>query len=78
MIGAILWGRLSDRFGRKAFFVIGLLFLAVGNALMGVAPNLFVLCISRSIAGFGGGTESVANAAIADLVPPHLRSKYLG
>lgn len=90
---APMWGRLSDRIGRKPVLVGGLIgtalaYLAFGYSdevarfLFGAeaAPRqvLYVLFASRMLAGFFGANISTANAYIADVTTPENRTKGLG
>jgi MFS family permease len=78
------WGRLSDRIGRRPVLLISNFGSVVSYALFGVAgllegqTALWVLLASRVFAGICGANLSVANAYIADISPPALRSKNMG
>ncbi len=79
-IFAPLWGRLSDRIGRKPILIISLLGDAVFYSLFGIwehwLPGLF---ISRILAGiFSSGSLSVAQAYVADVTPPEERAMGMG
>lgn len=73
-----LWGRLSDRFGRRPFIVAGLFASAVSYLIFGLASSLLVLFISRIAAGAAGGTISVAQAYVADATDPRNRAHGMG
>lgn len=77
---APLWGRLSDKIGRKPILVMSLIGDVVFYALFGLwrswLPGLF---ISRILAGiFSSGSLSVAQAYVADVTPPEERAVGLG
>lgn len=74
-----LYGKVSDRFGRK-YFLIGALFLyAAGKAVCGMSVNMGMLICGRFISGLGGGGLSVLSlATISDVVPPRKLGVYLG
>ncbi|MBO0729769.1 MAG: MFS transporter, partial [Acidimicrobiaceae bacterium] len=73
-----LWGRLSDRVGRKPVLLISLAGTAVGSLLTGLAGGLAVLMVARLIDGASGASVSVAQAAAADLAPPEKRARLFG
>jgi len=71
-------GRLSDRIGRKPIILLSLFGTAVGSVITGAAGALWVLFAGRIIDGASGGSLSVAQAAVADVVPPEDRSRAFG
>jgi len=75
---APLWGRLSDRFGRRPFLILGLLGSAASYLVFAYAGSLAVLFLSRIMAGIGGATVPVAQAYISDITPPERRAGNLG
>ena len=75
---APVWGRLSDRVGRRPILIFGLLGSAVSYVVFGYAASLTVLFVSRILAGIGGATVPVAQAYIADITPPEKRAGNLG
>jgi multidrug resistance protein len=75
---APLWGRLSDRWGRRPVLLIGLAGSAVGYVLFAVADSLWLLFLSRLAQGAGGGTTGVAQAYVSDTVVAEDRAKALG
>ncbi len=75
---APLWGRVSDRVGRKPVLVLSLVGTAAGSLLTGLAGSLWVLFAGRIIDGISGASVSVAQAAVTDLAPPEQRSRLLG
>ncbi|MCI0439931.1 MAG: MFS transporter [Chloroflexi bacterium] len=72
-------GRLSDMYGRKAFFIGGIIVFLVGSVLAGFAQTMNQLIAFRAIQGLGGGAI-MANAfiSIGDLAPPAERGKFQG
>ena len=60
-------GNLSDRFGRRPVLLVSLAALCVDYIVMGLAPTLWMLFITRAIAGVAGATHSTANAYVADV-----------
>lgn len=80
-IAAPLLGELSDAFGRKKLLIVGVGFLAFSQLLFGVGVEfhlLWLLFVSRMIAGLAGANFSIAQAAIADITEPHNRARNFG
>ena len=75
---APLWGRLSDRVGRRPIILLGLLGSSVSYLVFGLANSLIVLFLSRILAGIAGANISTAQAYIADSTPPEGRAKGMG
>lgn len=73
-----LWGRVSDRWGRKPVLVVSLVGTAVGSLLTGLAGSLWLLFAGRLIDGISGASISVAQAAVTDVAPPAQRARLLG
>ena len=72
---APIWGRLSDRIGRRTVLIYTLGGTALGYALWIFAGDFWVLVLSRTIGGIASGNLSVATAAIADVTSREARSK---
>jgi len=68
LIMAPIWGRVSDRYGRRPALMIGLLASALAFLVFGLATSLWLLFLSRIVQGAGGGTTGVAQAYISDTV----------
>lgn len=74
-----LWGKLGDLFGRKYLFQAAIVIFLVGSALSGTAHSMFALIAFRGVQGLGaGGLMVLAQASLADIVPPRERGKYQG
>lgn len=73
-----VWGRVSDRYGRRPALLAGLTASAVAYVVFGFAATLSLLFVSRFVQGLGGGTTGVAQAYVADTMAPHERAKALG
>jgi MFS family permease len=77
-LAAPLWGRLSDRVGRKPVLVMALCGTAVGSLMTGLAGSLPLLFLGRAIDGASGSSYAVAQAAASDLAEPADRPRLLG
>ena len=72
-------GRLSDLFGRKPFFLLGVTILVLGSALAGMSQNMTQLILFRGIQGFGAGMiMGTAFAIIGDVFAPAERARWTG
>ncbi len=72
-------GRLSDLYGRKAFFLGGICVFLVGSILAGVSQSMNQLIAFRAIQGIGGGSiMAMAFTTVGDLFSPAERGKYQG
>jgi len=75
---APLWGRASDRYGRRPMIIAGLVLSAVAYVIFAFAGSVWVLLLSRVVQGAGGGTIGVVQAYVADATRPDQRTKSLG
>ena len=74
-----LYGKLSDQYGRKPFYVFAILVFLVGSVLCGTAQSIYELAAYRAVQGIGaGGLMSLAFAIVGDLVSPRERGRYQG
>ncbi len=78
LVSAPVWGRFSDRVGRRPTLLIALGASAVAYLIFGFAHSLLVLFISRLVQGAGGGTVGVIQAYVADSTDPKDRARALG
>ncbi len=78
MIFSPLFGKLSDRVGRKPVLVFSIFGTAIGFAVLGSAHSLWMLFLGRIIDGVSGGNISTAQACIADVTAPENRAKSMG
>jgi multidrug resistance protein len=75
---APLWGRLSDRYGRRPIILLGLVGSGLAYLVFAWSQSLLWLFASRVMAGVGGSTVPVAEAYIADVTPPEERAGRMG
>src|ERR671916_2422431 len=78
LLAAPLWGRMSDRYGRRPALLIGLGASAVAYVVFGFANTVWLLFLSRLVQGAGGGAPGVAQAYVADTIEPGDRARALG
>jgi EmrB/QacA subfamily drug resistance transporter len=78
-IATPLFGKLSDIYGRKPFFMLAISIFILGSALCGLAQSMYMLAAFRAFQGIGaGGLMPLVLAIIGDIIPPRERAKYQG
>jgi MFS family permease len=78
LISAPMWGRFSDRVGRRPTLLIALTASGIAYLIFGFANSLWLLLLSRIVQGAGGGTVGVIQAYVADSTAPQDRARALG
>jgi MFS family permease len=78
LLSAPVWGRFSDRYGRRPALLVGLTAACIAYVVFAFATSLWLLLLSRLVQGAGGGTVGVIQAYVADSVEPENRAKALG
>ena len=78
LISAPLWGRFSDRFGRRPAILLGLCVSAVAFTMFAFADSILGLLATRLVQGIGAGTTGVLQAYVADSSAPKDRAKAIG
>jgi EmrB/QacA subfamily drug resistance transporter len=74
-----IWGKLSDAFGRKRFFMTGMAVFVAGSALCGQANGMTELIAFRAFQGLGAGAMMpITQAIIGDIFPPAQRARWAG
>ncbi|GAA2156466.1 EmrB/QacA subfamily drug resistance transporter [Humibacillus xanthopallidus] len=72
-------GKMSDLYGRRGFYLGGLVVFMAGSVLAGFAQNFWWLIAARAIQGIGMGTlMPLSQTIIGDIIPPRQRGKYQG
>jgi len=76
VIGSLVFGQLTDRFGRRRFFFVSLSVYLVGVALTSLSWNLASFAAFRFVTGTGvGGEYAAVNSAIDELIPARFRGR---
>ncbi|MFI0406723.1 MDR family MFS transporter [Actinomadura sp. 3N508] len=74
-----LYGRLSDRFGRRNTFIVAMTLFTVASALCGQASSMGELIFYRAVQGIGAGALfAIPTIALAELFPERLRGRVIG
>src|SRR5450830_1472765 len=78
-IGALIFGRLADKYGRRPTMMINILLYAVLELASGFAPNLWSLIVLRGLFGIAmGGEWGVGSALVMETIPPKSRGWVSG
>jgi EmrB/QacA subfamily drug resistance transporter len=78
-ISTPIYGKLSDLYGRKKFFLTAITIFIIGSLMCSFATSMPMLSVFRAVQGLGaGGLFSLALAIVGDIVPPRERAKYQG
>jgi multidrug resistance protein len=78
LLSSPVWGRVSDRHGRRPALILGLFFSVAAYVIFSFATSLWLLLLSRVVQGAGGGTVGVIQAYVADASEPDQRARSLG
>ena len=78
LIAAPLWGRLSDRYGRRPILMSSLAGACVSYLMLGIAQSVAGLVVARALAGFMAGNIAAAFAYASDISTPAQRAKSMG
>jgi Arabinose efflux permease len=73
-----LWGRLSDRWGRKKVLILTMIGSVLGLLVLGLANSLPLLFAGRILSGIFGANISIASAYVTDVTTPENRAKGMG
>jgi MFS family permease len=76
MIGALLFGYLADRFGRRKLFILTLLLYSGFTVISALSPGYYFFMVFRFLTAIGVGAEySAINAAIGEIIPARFRGR---
>lgn len=75
---APIWGRFSDRVGRRPVLLLSIAMTAVAFFIYALADSFAVLLVSRLFAGIATANIAIARAFVADVTPPEGRAKGMG
>ncbi len=74
-----IWGKLSDAFGRRRFFMMGMAIFVLGSVLCGQSQNMMELIAFRALQGLGAGAMlPITQAIMGDIFPPAQRARWTG
>ena len=73
-----IWGRLSDRYGRRPLLLLSIVMTAAAFLGYAIAPSFHWLLVSRLFAGAATANIAIAQAYIADVTPPEGRARGMG
>lgn len=73
-----IWGRVSDRLGRRPVLLVTIAGSAIGSLILGLAGSLVVLFIGRIVDGISGASVAVARATVADIADDGQRPRLMG
>lgn len=78
-IAIILFGKLSDIYGRKHVLIVGIIIFIITSVMCGFATNMFELIIFRGLQGIGGGILlTLPFIVVGEIFSPRERAKYMG
>jgi multidrug resistance protein len=78
LLFAPVWGRLSDRYGRRPVILASLAGIAVAALLIGLAGTLILLFVARILQGVAGASYAAAQAYVADVTTRRERARGMG
>lgn len=77
-IGEPIWGKLSDRIGRRPVLIVTIAMVGVSYAALAFAPNITAAFVIRFVTGVFAGNISTLQGAMADITPPEKRAQRMG
>ena len=77
-VASPIWGRVSDRIGRKPVLLTTIVGSAIGSLILALSGSIAVLFIGRIVDGASGASVAVAKATVADVATPEQRPRLMG
>ena len=78
-IAIIIFGKLSDIYGRKHVLIVGIIIFVITSVMCGLSTSMFELIIFRGLQGIGGGILiSLPFIVVGEIFSPRERAKYMG
>ncbi|MFX1281219.1 MAG: MFS transporter, partial [Promethearchaeota archaeon] len=78
LICAPVWGKLSDRYGRKPILLISQIGTGFSFLILGLSNSYFIILFARVLDGIFGGQIPVIRAYVTDITTPQTRASYMG
>ena len=78
IVFAPIWGRLSDRIGRRPVLLVTIAGSAIGSLVLGLAGSVTLLFVGRIVDGASGASVGVARAVVADIATAQDRPRLMG
>jgi len=78
LIFAPIWGKLSDKYGRKSILIISQIGTGVSFLILGLSNSIYIILFARVLDGVFGGQIPVIRAYITDITTPQTRAQYMG
>ena len=73
-----IWGKLSDKYGRKPILIVSQVGTGVSFLILGLSNSIYIILFSRILDGMFGGQIPVIRAYISDITTPQTRASYMG
>ncbi|MFW9784878.1 MAG: MFS transporter, partial [Candidatus Heimdallarchaeota archaeon] len=78
LITVPIWGKLSDKYGRKPILIISQIGTGISFVILGLSNTFFIILFARILDGIFGGQIPVIRAYITDITTPQTRASYMG
>ncbi|HTW84171.1 MAG TPA: MFS transporter [Candidatus Sulfotelmatobacter sp.] len=78
LLSSPLWGRLSDRIGRRGVLLAAQVAALIGFVLLASSNTLWMIFVARAIEGLGGGGLGITQAYVTDVTAPEQRARAFG
>lgn len=78
LVASPVWGKLSDRYGRKPILILSQISTFIGFILLGITTTVLILVLARVVDGLLGSNMTVAQAYLSDITEPQDRTRAYG